>query len=716
MFHVSRVTVALCIVMLLANSAVAVGPRTSIPANFSDTLVASVDSPTALAFTPDGRLLITTQTGQLRVYQDGTLLSTPALDLQAAETICFDFERGLLGVAVDPDFANNHYIYLYYTFKKFNTCNANSADSPVNRVSRFTLSDGNVATDETVLVDNIPSPNGNHNAGDLHFGADGKLYISAGDGGCQLLPPNGCASANQNARRYDILSGKILRVNSDGTYPPDNPWAVNNPNPGAGSVRRCGDPAATPDWSIIGGPCGETFAWGLRNPFRFALDPNAAGTRFFINDVGQNTWEEIDEGQAGADYGWNVREGHCANGSTTDCGPPPSGMTNPIYDYGRSTGCSTITGGAFVPSGIWPAEYDGAYMFSDYNCGEIFKLTPAGGGNYTATPFATGLGNSSAVTMIFGPYNGTQALYYTTYANGGQVRRITYTGSANRAPIAVATANPTSGAAPLTVTFDGSSSNDPDGDSLAYDWDFGDGTDHTNTVTTTHTYATGTYTATLQVSDGRGGVGTATVRIDSGNTPPVPVITAPPVDLRFRVGQSITLQGSATDQQDGTLSGADLSWRVILHHNDHTHPFLPPTTGVSVTITTPAPEDLAATKASYLEIQLTATDSQGLTGVVTQTLQPHLVDVTFATIPAGLMLIVNGGTITSPQTLISWEGYALHTFTPPQPDSTGRWLALDTWSDGDENSARTIITPSSAITYTAIFTPANVVLLPAVYR
>ena len=140
--------------------------------------------------------------------------------------------------------------------------------------------------------------------------------------------------------------------------------------------------------------------------------------------MGQGTWEEIDLGVAGADYGWNVREGHCANGSTTNCGAPPAGMTNPIFDYGRADGCRSITGGAFVPNGVWPAAYEGKYLFADFVCGKIFRLDPNGGGGFTRVDFATGLGGNSAVNLRFGPHDGTQALYYTTYAAGGQVRRI----------------------------------------------------------------------------------------------------------------------------------------------------------------------------------------------------------------------------------------------------------------------------------------------------
>jgi len=395
----------------------------TLPAGFTDALVATLTSPTALAFTPDARLLITTQSGRLRVYAAGALLATPALDLSAR--VCADSERGLLGVAVDPSFTANRFVYLYYTYKKHGVCDRNTARSPVNRVSRFVLSDANTIdpATEVVLIDNIHSPNGNHNGGDLRFGLDGYLYVSVGDGGCDYAGDSGCAGSNDAARDRHVLLGKILRITRDGGIPADNPFQ------GTNSVR-C-------NVSGMGSPgqiCRETYAWGLRNPFRIAVDPNVAA-RFFINDVGQNAWEEINEGMAGADYGWNVREAHCATGSTTNCSAPPPGMTNPIHAYAHGTGCSAITGGAFIPSGAWPFA-DGTYLFSDYTCGTLFRLTPTSTGGYTRATFATGLGASSAVAMLFGSDGSTQALYYTTYASGGQVRRITHTaGIARRRPL-----------------------------------------------------------------------------------------------------------------------------------------------------------------------------------------------------------------------------------------------------------------------------------------
>ncbi len=398
----------LAVAMVAPLVAVPAGPAAAavLPAGFSDDLVATVGSPTALAFTPDGRMLVTTQGGTLRIVRNGALLTGPALDLTSRT--CSSSERGLLGVAVDPSFPTNRFIYLYNTHNLFGTC--------VNRVSRWVLGDDDVASGEVVLLDRIHSTAGNHNGGDLNFGKDGYLYVSVGDGGCDYASPANCGGANDAARDRHVLLGKILRITRDpGVLPPDNPFLGTN----SGSCASTGSTTA-------GNWCRETFAWGLRNPFRMAFDPNASTTRFYVNDVGQGAWEEIDLGAAGADYGWNVREGHCANGSTTNCGPPPAGMTNPIFDYGRGDGCRSITGGAFVPTGVWPAAFDGKYLFSDYACGRIFRLDPDGRGGFTRTDFVTGLGSNSAVHLRFGPWNGTQALYYTSYEGGGQVRRISY--------------------------------------------------------------------------------------------------------------------------------------------------------------------------------------------------------------------------------------------------------------------------------------------------
>lgn len=652
---------------------------------FQDQVLAGVPAPTSISFTPDGRMLVSTQQGRLLVYRNDILVQDPAVNLAA--NMCSDGERGLLGTAVDPDFASNRYVYVYYTANKTGTCNASS----VNRVSRFVLGDNNVISrsSEKVLVDGMPSPGCCHNAGDLHFGKDDNLYISVGDGGTDYAGNSGGGGVNDAARDPHVLLGKILRVTRDGAIPSDNPYAQTG--------DRC---AATGFATAVGRQCQETFASGLRNPFRFAMDPNAPGTRFFINDVGQNAWEEIDEGKAGADYGWNHCEGTHDNPSRSgviSCGAP---FTPPIYEYGRDTGCSSITGGAFVPNGVWPAGFDGKYLFSDFVCGKIFIL---GGGE-----LANDLGGGSAVHMAFGPYRDTQALYYTSYAGGGQVHRIVYTGSANRTPTAAVTADPSSGPTPLQANFDGSGSRDPDGNPLTYVWDFKDGsTAETATPTTSHTYNTaGTFNVELRVRDNQGATSApVTVRIDPGNAPPAPVIGSPTQAALFKVGEQITLSGSATDTEDGgPVPTSSLSWEVVRHHNDsHEHPFVKPTVGNDVTFTAPAPEDLFSTgPGNYLEVKLTATDSKGLKKTVTRYFLPNTVDLNFLTDPDGLQIEIDGNRVPTPRSLTSWEGYGLSISAPTQTAATGKAFGFSSWSDGGAATHR-VTTPAANETYKATF-------------
>jgi glucose/arabinose dehydrogenase len=664
------------------------------PAGFDDSLVASVSNPIGMAFTPDGRLLVSTQAGRVHVVAGGVLLPEPALDLSAR--VCTDREWGLGGIAVHPEFAQNRFVYIYYTFKKNGGCEFETPTSPVNRLSRFTFADDNVIdpASEVVLLDNIPSPGGVHNGGDLRFGIDGNLYVSVGDGGCDYQADSGCFGQNDAARDQNALLGKILRLTPDGGIPGDNPWV------GPASARCNSGPVAA------GTRCQETYAWGLRNPFRFAFDPAAPDVRFFINDVGQDTWEEIDLGVVGADYGWNIREGPCRTGSTTDCGPPPAGMTDPIFSYAHTTGCKAVTGGAFVPAGAWPSEWDGAYVYSDYVCGKMFKLTPTPDG-YSSSEFVSDLGEGSAIMLLFGPSGSRQALYYTSYANGGEIRKIEYVGAGNRTPAAKATATPNSGPLPLDVTFDASASRDPDGDPLTYVWDFGDGSPSVSTAESvvTHRYdRTATFNAQLYVVDSSGvRSATISVRVDPGRLAPSVQIESPTAGQRFAVGETITLRGSATDPDDGVLSSSALTWEVLLQHDDHTHPYLQPTAGNDIQIVAPQPESLTATTTSWLIIKLTARDADGVSTTVTQLLKPNLVDVMIGTSPSGVALTINGNLATSTTTFASWEGYRLALVAPSQATVNGTTIFFRRWSDNSTLATRVVVTPNAAVTYMAIY-------------
>src|SRR5436190_889980 len=304
----------------------------TLPSGFVETTVASgIASPTAMAVAGDGRIFVCSQTGALRVIKNGVLLATPFVTLSVDST----GERGLLGVAFDPHFNLNHFIYLYYTVP----------GTPAhNRVSRFTAN-GDVVlsgSGRVILELNSLSTATNHNGGAVHFGADGKLYIAVGDNA------NG-----SNAQNLSNLLGKILRLNSDGTVPSDNPFAQST------TARH------------------EIWALGLRNPFTFAF--RGATNFMYINDVGQATWEEINLGQPAANYGWPATEGPTSNPD----------YTSPVYYYGHTDGNCAITGAAFyTPStNNFPSSYVGKYFFGDYCSGFIRKLDPATG---QATGFITG--------------------------------------------------------------------------------------------------------------------------------------------------------------------------------------------------------------------------------------------------------------------------------------------------------------------------------------
>lgn len=667
------------------------GVSSALPPGFTDTRLASLGYPVGLGFTPDGRILVTTQAGLVRVYQGGSLLPVPALDI--TDRLCTNRERGLVGIGVDPNFASNQFIYLYYTRNLYNNdCPFIPPETPVNRLSRFVLPSTNVIdpASESVLMDFIPSPGGYHNAGDIQFGADGLLYLSVGDGNCQSDPPYGCGfTVNNNARKLTNLNGKILRVSKDGSIPLANPYAK---LPGS---RRCGNPAGVPAGT---GPCKEIFAHGLRNPFRMSFRPGT--NTFHINDVGAAQWEEIDLGARGADYGWNVREGHCAVDSSTVCGPQPVGMTNPIFDYNHNTGCGAITGSAFVPSGVWPAPYDGSYLYADFNCQQIFRLVPKPGGTgYTSAHFT----DAWVISMAFGPSGSGTSLYYTSFNNGGELRRIAYTGTSNLLPSAQLSASPMSGSAPLTVEFNGAGSADPDGTIAAYIWNFGDGAaTESGGPAISHTYANGTYFASLTVRDDDGGLSDpVTVRIDAGNFTPTPVIDSPPGSKLFRVGETITLVGHATDPEDGILPDSKLTWSVFLRHEDHYHPFLSPTSGNNIQFPAPAPEGLDATQTSSLLIMLTASDSATANTTIEQVLQPHLVTVHFATQPAGLNIQLEGATIVTPVSRVSWEGYGILVNAPKQMKGV-QGYGFKAWSDGGAQQ-HTIVTPAGDAGYTAYF-------------
>ncbi len=356
--------------MLFAFSALslsAVAGAATLPSGFSESVVASgISNPTAMAFAPDGRLFVAQQTGQLRVVKNDALLPAPFVTISVNSS----GERGLLGIAFDPDFGTNAFVYVYYT-----------ATTPVlhNRVSRFTA-DGDTALpgSEVPILDLDPLSATNHNGGAIRFGPDGLLYVAVGDNA------NGV-----NAQTLANRHGKILRIGGDGSIPNDNPFVAN-----ASGANR------------------SIWALGLRNPFTFAFQSGSG--RLFINDVGQGSWEEIDDGVAGANYGWPATEGPTTNPL----------YAAPLHAYPHGDGSCAITGGAFYDAsvGTYPASYAGSYFYGDFCGGWIRRVDPESG---AATAFASGA--SQPVDLQPGPDGN---LYYLARGSG-RVLRVTYCANAS---------------------------------------------------------------------------------------------------------------------------------------------------------------------------------------------------------------------------------------------------------------------------------------------
>jgi glucose/arabinose dehydrogenase len=303
-------------------------------------IVSGLTNPTDMEFAPDGRLFVAEQAGRVRIAKpDGTL----ATFLNISTKVDSTGERGLLALTFDPGFSTNRYVYLHYTKKATST-------TPVhNRVVRVTASGDKVVAGSEKLILRLGNQTSDHHMGGaLDFGADGKLYVATGDN-----------DTPDRAQQLTNLFGKMLRINKDGTIPTRNPFYAT-----ASSSNRA------------------IWALGLRNPFKFAVQPSTS--TIFINDVGEDTWEEINRGAAGANFGWPVHEG-VAN-------DPP--YVDPVFAYGHDgdpdiTGCS-ITGGTFYnpTTVLFPQEYEGDYFFAEFCNGWIRTREPTTG---EVSGFATGL-------------------------------------------------------------------------------------------------------------------------------------------------------------------------------------------------------------------------------------------------------------------------------------------------------------------------------------
>ncbi len=638
--------------------------------------VGELGEPMSMAVLPDRSVLHTARNGVLR--RTTTAGVTTAIGTLAVYT---HDEEGLQGVGVDPAFSTNRFIYLFYA----PPLSTPSGDAPatgtnfsawngVNRLSRFTLNaDYTLNTASQVTVMEVPTNRGMccHVGGDIDFDAAGNLYLSTGDdsnpfdsGGYTPIDErsdrNPVYDAQRSAGNTNDLRGKVLRikVNVDGTYsiPSGNLFA-----PGTARTRP------------------EIYAMGLRNPFRLSVDkttgavyvadygPDAGTTSSTRGPAGQVEFNRI---TSAGNYGWPYCTGSNTTNETYVDYTFPSGPSGnrfncaaPVNNSPRNTGLTTLP--AARPAWI---KYDNCSLAA-FGCG---SESPMGGAVYrydAANPstvkfpatldghyFAMEFGrrwiksvdvnaDGSAGLISDFPWRGTQimdsafgpdgALYVLDYGTGwgngdasSALYRIEYNGAGNnQSPIARVAANPSSGAAPLTVSFSSSGSSDPEGGALTYSWNFGDGST-SSAANPSHTYAsTGQRTVTLTVTDSAGLTASASTTISVGNTAPTVVLNTPADGALFAFGDSVPYTITVSDPEDGAVDCTRVKLSYLLGHDDHAHP-ISSSTGCSGTLQIPVDgeHDTAANLFAVLDAEYTDQGANGQPALTTRAqkiLQPR---------------------------------------------------------------------------------------------
>ena len=429
------------------------------PSGFTvEQVLAGLVEPVAISFATDGRMFVAEKRGVIRVYKNGTLLPTPFVDISAE--VNNYFEHGMVGMTLHPDFPAVPYVYVLYTYDPPGV----AKDAPGARVSRVERieadpfqselassnpfartvlvgrnGDASTITDPTTtpslscwrngarVEDCIPTDSYRHAPANLRFGPEGALYVGTGD--ADRLPGGPLDPAS--------WVGAILRVDpASGNGLADNPFYNGNP---ASNISK-------------------TWVYGLRNPYRFSFDPGSG--ELLIGDVGQDAWEAIHRGSRGTNYGWPCYEGgshlYPVYQNTALCqGEYARGPRPPIYSYGHTQNGGAITAGEWYHGTTYPAAYRGAHFFADYSQGWIKYLAPDGSGGYSAHDFAADAPSGGLTSGIVQLRAGPDTNLYWTSVTNGAVYRLRYTGAGNAAPTAVASAEPSAGAAPLSVSFRG---------------------------------------------------------------------------------------------------------------------------------------------------------------------------------------------------------------------------------------------------------------------
>lgn len=648
MFARSARTFLFYVLFALSSSLVASASASAatLPSGFTETRIASgIANPTAMVIAPDGRIFVAEQAGRLRVIRDGLLLALPFLQLNPNA----QGERGLLGVALDPNFASNGYVYVFYT--------SPTAPPRINRVSRFTASASNpdvaeVGSELRLLDLSALTTAYIHNGGALHFGTDGMLYIATGD--------NADAS---NAQSFQNTHGKILRIRPDGSIPVDNPFL--------GQTTGVNQ---------------SIWALGLRNPYTFASDPLTG--RIHINDVGQDSWEEVNHAVAGANFGWPQTEGN----------EPPgvASVRYPIYAYQNAGSNCSIIGAEFYRPTLpnFPDEYVGRYFFGDY-CGGFIRTLAAP--DYTAAQsFASGVG--SLVDIDVG---NDGALYYLQRNAGGEIFRVTY-----------------SGAVPPTISAHPDNLTVPSGQSasfsvvasgptpLNYQW-LRNGVEISGATASTYTLSPVGPTDngavfSVRVSNAYGSVVSATATLTvTMNTAPVATITLPTTGTQYRGGDIVAFAGTAADAEDGVLGASAFRWRVDFHHDDHTHPHMLDNLGSMRGQFYTANRGETSVNVFYRVI-LTVTDSNGATDTTFVDVLPRTSVVTLTSDLPQAQLTLDGVAVSLPHTFVGVEGI-VRSIGAVTPITVGAEVYdFASWSDNG-SIVHEIDTPIEDTTYTAFY-------------
>jgi glucose/arabinose dehydrogenase/regulation of enolase protein 1 (concanavalin A-like superfamily) len=608
------------------------------PSDFdSTTYLSGLSDPTAFRFAPNGDMYIAEKAGAIKRYSGGVVTTLATVPTPT------DYERGLLGLELDQNFATNHYLYAAYTHT-----------DGYSRLSRFTVTGNTIDLGSEVIFYKSPQPHDiYHNFNDIHVGSDGEIWLSTGD---DQVPAN--------AQSLQSPSGKILRFDTDGTSANDGPWH--------------GDSSKVD----------STYALGFRNPFRFTFLPNG---KAIVGDVGLDTTEEINVIDKGANYGWPAYEGSCSG----------CGYANPVFSYPHNGTDASISALGLYTGSTFGSQYTNAMFYGDYARGTLRYLKFDSEFDTVVSDNAFEDDAGTIVDIHTGPDGN---LYYASIFEG-KITKVAPSGG-NRAPVASASANPIAGLAPLPVAFSSAGSSDPEGTALTYSWNFGDGATST-AANPSHTYTVnGTYAPTLTVSDGQK-TATASTSVTVGNRLPTATIDTPVAGTKYDAGDAISYSGSASDPEDGTLPASAFSWKVVLHHAEHIHPYLGPVDGVKSGTFTIGRETNNEFNTWYA-IELTVTDSGGLKTTVERDINPNLSTMTIHSATPGGQFTVDGLLFTDTYTSQQVVGVE-HGLGVPSPQTiSGANYRFHDWSDGGAQTHTYRVPAADATVSSTLFQTAPV--------